>query len=576
MKNVKRLFSYVKHHREVFILGNVMLIMAVALRLLMPRIGKFIIDDIIGKSADGGIVPVDLLVRTLILYGVVGIGAAILDFFANYFLIVSSNKFTEAMRNEVYDHIHSLPVSYFDQVPAGTITSRITNDTETIRQSFYINVFSGLLTSIVTMIGIYIALFLARWEIGIGMLIVLPGVWWFKTVYQKHATKAEAEIREINGEVSGKLNEIAKNVQLTRSYGKQEAITDGFRELTKKQVHLSQKLTRFDWAMFNIPGVVFRLLMFMAVAWLAYGHFNLNLEVSAGFIYLIVEYVSSISNPINRILDVLSTIIRSTVSAERVFTVLDTKIEDNGKTNLETTEGKMEAKAIHFSYVEGQKVLKNVDFTAEPGESVAIVGPTGSGKSSLLNLLFRFYDPQEGEVLIDGENIKQFDRSSLRSHMGIVLQEPFLIEDTVYHNISLGNPDITREDAEAALIRVGGQAILDQDTKGLDQKIIERGKNLSAGQRQLISFARALAYNPKILILDEATASIDTETEQIIQRAMNVVKAGRTTIIIAHRLSTIRDSDRIYVLVDGVVAEEGRHEELVERKGHYWQMLKQS
>lgn len=575
MHTVLRLFSYVKKNWKLFALGNLLLFISVGLRLYLPRVGKYIIDDVITEHMGELNFPVQMLVNSLLIYAVVGALAAVINYFAGACLTKSANYFTESLRNEVYDHIHNMPVSYFDQVPAGTIVSRITNDTETIRTSFYMNVFGGTLMATVTIIGIYIALLGVSVPIALGMLIVLPGLALFKKAYQTRATDAQAEIREIHGEVNGQLNEISKNIQLTQSYGREEQVKQKFVNLTGRKLDAQKRFTKFDWMMFSIPECIFRFLMFAAVTWLAYGHLNVNLPVTAGFVYLVVEYMAAFFSPVNTILDVMATIIRSIVAAERVFVVLDTPTEANGEEILEDVLGKIEADHVSFSYIEGQEVLHDVSFEALPGQSVAIVGPTGSGKSSLLNLLFRFYDPQQGQVLIDGREITPYNRSSLRSHMGIVLQDPFLIEDSIYQNISLGNPAITREMATDALMKVGGKSILNQYAEGMDHEITERGKNLSTGQRQLISFARALAYNPKILILDEATASIDTETEQIIQEAMEVVKQGRTTIIIAHRLSTIRDCDQIYVLKDGHVVERGRHQELLSLGGEYKSMLHQ-
>ncbi len=573
MKTIKRLFSYIKYHWQVFVMGNILLIISVVLGLIMPRLGKYIIDEIIHKHVGAGLFPWQELMSVLALYALVGIAAAILDFVAKILLVKSSNQFTETMRNQVYDHIHKMPISYFDQVPAGTIVSRITNDTETIRQSFYVQVFSTLLVALAKIVGVYVAIFLLRWEVGIFLLLLIPGVYLFQKVYRKRATEMQAEIREINGKINGTLNENIKNVQLTQSYGREEKVMADFKALTAKQLEINERFYRFDWGMFNITFALSSLVMFMAVSWLLYGHLNLNMPVTVGFVYLIVNYVSQLFVPITAILDVLATIVKSIVSAERVFNVLDQPIEDDGKGIMDHVTGNMTASDIHFAYIEGQEVLKGIDFKADPGQMIAIVGPTGSGKSSLLNLLYRFYDPQEGRVLMDGTDIRDLERNGLRSHMGIVLQDPFLIEGTIYDNISLGNPAISKEMAIEALLKVGGKPLLDQHEKGIDEPISERGKNLSKGQRQLISFARALAYNPKVLILDEATASIDTETEQIIQKAMEVVQEGRTTIVIAHRLSTIRDADCIYVLVDGKIVEQGTHDELVARKGFYENLL---
>lgn len=574
MQTIKRLFSYIRYYWRIFIVANILLIISVVMNMLLPRIGQYIIDDILLPVESTGLLPWPLIQQALVIYVALGITASLLNYVASYLMVKSSNRFTQQLRDDVYGHIHRMPIQFFDTVPAGTIVSRITNDTETIRQNFYINVFSEALVAFARIVGIFIAIATIRWEIAVALLILAPGVYLFQRIYTKHASGYMAEMRELHGQINGRINEITKNVQMTQSYGREEAVMKNFEQLTEDQWVVSQKFTRFDWAMFNIPENVIRIMMISAVVWLAYNHIELNLPVSPGELYAIINYITGLFWPITMILDVLAQIVRSIVSANRVFEILDKPVDEDGEIVLENVEGAMSLQDVFFEYVDDQPVLKGVDFQAARGQTVAIVGPTGSGKSSMLNLLFRFYDPQEGTVLLDGVDIRKIKRKSLREQMGIVLQEPFLFEGSVYSNISLNNKDISREAAEEALRKVGGISFFENGRKGLDEEITERGKNLSNGQRQLISFARALAYEPKILILDEATASIDTETEQVIQKAMDVVKKGRTTIIIAHRLSTIRDADAIYVLKAGKVVEKGRHEELLDLNGEYASMVR--
>lgn len=573
MKTILRLLSYIKYYWRTFLVGNILLIISVALSMILPRIVSYIIDFLLIPIENTGIIPWEAIQKALLIYGVLAFTGAILNYLAQQLLIRSSNRFTQALRNEIYGHIHRMPIHFFDTVPAGTIVSRITNDTETIRINFYVNVFADLLVALAQILGLLIALASIRIELLLMALILLPGMALFSKIYSKHASPYLKDIREFHGQVNGQINEITKNIQMAQSYGQEEEVLDHFQDLTQKKWEVSDKFTRFDWKMFNIPANFTRLLMYLAIAWLVYGHLELAMPVSPGMLYLVVEYMTSLMNPINIILDVFAQITQAIVSASRVFAILDRPIEEDGDRVLDQVDGQIETQNIYFSYPGGPPVLKGIDFEAKAGQTVAILGPTGSGKSSLLNLLFRFYDPDSGQVLIDGIDLKTVKRQSLRQHMGIVLQEAFLFEGSIYSNISLNNPLISRSQAEDALKKVGGEGFFRDGHKGLDEEITERGKNLSAGQKQLISFARALAYNPKILILDEATASIDTETEQIIQRAMDIVKEGRTTIIIAHRLSTIRDADCIYVLKAGRIVEKGLHEELLNQKGPYYAMV---
>ena len=276
--------------------------------------------------------------------------------------------------------------------------------------------------------------------------------------------------------------------------------------------------------------------------------------------------------PIQNIIMQMSFVQQAIASGERVFELMDTKAEPEQLDNLSVAEGEVSFDHVNFGYTADKKVLKNINFRAQPGQTVALVGHTGSGKSSIMNLLFRFYDAKDGQIKIDGQNIQSYSRQSVRDEMGIVLQDPFLFNGTLLSNITLDDPRISREKAKAALIEVGGATLLRQMKHGLDEKVVEKGSTLSSGQRQLISFARALAFDPKILILDEATSSIDTETEQIIQKAMEVLKTGRTTFIIAHRLSTIQHADQILVLADGEIFEHGNHTTLLKTDGIYAEM----
>jgi ATP-binding cassette subfamily B protein len=299
-----------------------------------------------------------------------------------------------------------------------------------------------------------------------------------------------------------------------------------------------------------------------------------NAIISAGMLYAFVDYTTRLFNPITGIVNQFAQLERSLVAGTRVFQLLDETGEEVKDERMKRYEGNVEFQDVSFAYKADEYVLKNLNFVANKGETVALVGHTGSGKSSIMNLLFRFYDPSKGRILIDGIDITTLPRQTIRDHMGIVLQDPYLFSGTIESNVSLSDPRITRETVEAALEAVGGERVLKNLEKGLDEPVIEKGSTLSSGQRQLVSFARALAFDPAILILDEATSNIDTETEEIIQHAMDVLKKGRTTFIIAHRLSTIKNADRILVLDRGEIVESGSHDELIQLQGRYEQMYK--
>lgn len=323
---------------------------------------------------------------------------------------------------------------------------------------------------------------------------------------------------------------------------------------------------------FNLVNTL-RLIMFTVfIFYFGTRSFTATEVITAGTLYAFVDYLTKLFNPITNIVNQFSQLERSLIAGKRVFEVLDTKGEPVSEKSIPRYKGNVVFEDVSFAYKDNEYVLKNLSFEAHQGETIALVGHTGSGKSSIMNLLFRFYDPSKGKITIDGIDITSVPRQTMREHMGIVLQDPYLFTGTIASNVSLNNPRISHEKIVASLNAVGGERVLANLPNGYEEPVIEKGSTLSSGQRQLISFARALAFDPAILILDEATSNIDTETEEIIQHAMDVLKKGRTTFIIAHRLSTIKNADRILVLDRGKIVENGTHDELLALGGIYDKM----
>lgn len=325
----------------------------------------------------------------------------------------------------------------------------------------------------------------------------------------------------------------------------------------------------FTW---NLSGLLKNIVTFLVMLYIGTQFTNGVLSISIGTLYIVINYVSRLFDPITMIIRLLTILQQALAAGIRVFELMDTPVEKDSDKVLEVIHGNVEFKDITFAYKEGTDVLHNVNFSVSEGETVGLVGHTGSGKSSIINLLFRFYDPQKGQVIIDGQVIEDYNRESIRDRMGIVLQEPYLFSGTIATNIHMNNPEVTDEMVKDALIKVGAKPMIDKLSKGIHTEVVEKGQAFSSGERQLISFARTLANNPKILILDEATSHIDTETEEVIQHAMNVVKEGRTTFIVAHRLSTIKDANQIIVLSNGQIIEQGTHSDLLAQNGQYTQM----
>lgn len=508
------------------------------------------------------------LVKLYALFLVISIFA---EFGKTYWLQSSSNQVIRKLRTDVYAHIQRLPVYFFDNLPAGKVVSRVTNDTEAIKDLF-IAVLSNFSTGIINLIGVYIALFLLDIRLGLISLFIIPILVLWIILYRKIATKYNTIIRSRLSEINAIINESIQGMSIIRIFRRQKERREEFENLNDDYLKYQNKMLNLNaFTSHNLVNSL-RSLSFVMVLWyFGFGSLNGSTFVSLGVLYAFVDVLGRMFHPITGMVNQLANLDTSMVSAGRLFKLMDEPGEQVTDGSMPRYKGDVVFKDVSFAYKK-DFVLKDISFEARSGQTVALVGHTGSGKSSIINLLFRFYDPQKGSISIDGQEVKDIPKQWLRSHMGIVLQDPYLFTGTIASNVSLGDERISRERVDKALREVGADKLLSHLPQGFDEPVVEKGSTLSAGQRQLISFARALSFDPAILILDEATSNIDTETESIIQDALEVLKKGRTTFIIAHRLSTIRSADQILVLHHGEIVERGNHEELMSLGGRYFRM----
>ncbi|MBG9790058.1 ABC transporter ATP-binding protein [Brevibacillus laterosporus] len=482
-----------------------------------------------------------------------------------------AQRIIQRMRIDVFTHLQKLPISFFDKTPVGTMVSRITNDTEAVRE-LYVSVMASFVQNGVYVVGILLALFVLEPSLAWACIIFVPILLLLIKTYRHYSSKLFATIRSKLSELNGMLNEMIHNMSIVQAYRKEEEIQAEFAEINQAYFIGRKKENHYEALLLRPAVDLLEKIMLTLVIWY-FGATSLTGVISFGVLYAFVDYVTRFFEPINMVMERMAHLQQASVSAGRVFEIMDTKaIEESGKEQMERPKGEVVFDHVWFAYHDDQYILKDISFRAEPGQTIALVGHTGSGKSSLMNVLLKFYEYQKGSITIDGVDLQAIRSSSLRQHVGMVLQDPFLFTGDVSFNIRLYEDNINEEKVREAAKAVHADEFIAQLEKGYHEDVVERGATLSSGQRQLISFARALAADPAILVLDEATASIDSETESAIQDALKVLAQGRTTFIIAHRLSTIQEADVILVLSQGEIVEQGNHEALMDKQGIYYKM----
>lgn len=566
----RRMLKFARPFKKIFAWAIFFAILLSGMNVLLPKILQVFMDQYLTpKTATTKII---LFFGALYFIGV--LVKSIVWFFQGYLYSKASLNTYQSVRVRLFEKLHTLGMRYFDQTPAGSIVSRVTNDTDTLFEFWF--VFLMILTGVFAVISSFIAMALINVKITIACLFFLPFLLIIIWYYQKFSSKVYRNMREKLSQLNTKLNESISGMSIIQQFRQEHRLEEEFEQTNDE--YLQTRLSMIKTNSLLLAPII-NLLMALATALVLsmFGYQALEHPVEVGMIYAFISYVQAFFNPMTNMMDYLSIYQDGMVAGTRIFKVLDHEEfapKQNSDADAKVTEGKIEFRNVSFSYDGEHNVLNNISFVAKPGETVALVGHTGSGKSSIINVMMRFYEFYDGEILIDDRDIREYPLKELREKMGLVLQDAFMFYGDIAGNIRLLNPNITDQQIKEAAEFVQADKFIETLPGKYHAKVIERGASYSSGQRQLISFARTIVTNPKMLILDEATANIDTETESLIQEGLAKMRQGRTTIAIAHRLSTIRDANLILVLEKGHVVERGNHDSLIEQGGLYYDMYR--
>ena len=561
-----RVLALAKPYRNLFIGAAVLAVVLAPLATLRPYLVQVMVDDYIFKYDIAGMTRIAFLL----------IGALMTESILRYFFIYSTNWLGQSvirdLRVSVFKHITNLKLTYFDRTAIGTSTTRTINDIETINTVFSQGAIT-IVADLLTLFAVLTIMLITSWKLTLICLTTMPFLIIASYIFKEKVKAAFQKVRNQISKMNAFLQERVSGMRIVQIFNAERQEMEKFKVINRSYTQANLDSILYYAIFFPVVDIISAASLGLMVWWGARG--VIGAEVTLGALVAFPIYLTMLFRPIRMLADKFNQLQMGLVAADRVFDLLDRKdkIENKGTVIPEKLEGAISFKDVWFAYNARDYVLKNINFEVEPGKTLAIVGGTGSGKSTTINILNRFYETQKGEIKIDDRNIREYELQALRSRIAIVLQDVFLFSGSVFENITLRNEDITREQVMDAAKLIGAHEFIEKLPGGYDYEVMERGATLSMGQRQLISFVRALVYDPDILILDEATSSIDPETESVIQYAIEQLITKRTAIIIAHRLSTIRHADNIMVLDKGEVIEYGAHEELMQiEEGHYRQL----
>ena len=561
---LKRLMSYLKPYGLLTFLALSFLLATTVIKSVIPLVASHFIDQYLSNLNQ-------LAVTILLVYYGLYILQTLAQYVGNLLFARVSYSIVRDIRRDAFANMEKLGMSYFDKTPAGSIVSRLTNDTETIS-----DMFSGILSSFISAVFIFLTtlytMLVLDFRLTALVLLFLPLIFLLVNLYRKKSVKIIEKTRSLLSDINSKLAENIEGIRIIQAFNQEKRLQAEFDEINQEHLVYAYRSVALD-ALFLRPAMSLLKLLGYAVLMAYFGYRGLYLGITAGTMYAFIQYINRLFDPLIEVTQNFSTLQTSMVSAGRVFALIDERtyepLQKNGQ--AEVKEGNIRFEHVCFSYDGKHPILDDISFSVNKGETIAFVGHTGSGKSSIINVLMRFYEFQSGRVLLDDVDIRNYSQEELRKNIGLVLQDPFLYHGTIKSNIAMYQ-EINDDEIKGAATFVDADSFIQDLPQGYDSPVSERGSSFSTGQRQLLAFARTVASQPKILILDEATANIDSETESLVQASLAKMRQGRTTIAIAHRLSTIQDANCIYVLDKGRIIESGTHEELLDLGGTYHKM----
>lgn len=562
----RRLLGYMWRYKWISLLALVFIFATTLVTTALPLLARSYIDQFVSREA-----ATNGLYLLGIYYGLFLL-RVLLTFLGQYAFARVAYSIVRDLRQETFANMQQLGMAYFDQTAAGAIVSRLTNDTQSVADMFS-SIFSNFLSSILILVVTIATMLALNWRLTLLIVLFLPVMLGSIILYQRLSNRLLKQVRARLSDLNVKLSESIEGMRIIQAFSQEKRLIEEFEAINGEHLNFSNRYLNVN-SLFLRPAMSLLKILAYALILIYFGLTWQVAGVTAGVMYAFIQYVNQLFNPLIDVMQNYSVLQTSMVAAERVFELMDRRDfePEQAEEGPEIQAGNIDFQHVTFSYDGKREILKDISFSVKQGETIAFVGSTGSGKSSIINLFLRFYEFEKGKILIDGRDIRDYSQAELRRNIGLVLQDPFLYHGTIASNIRMYQESLSQAEVEEAARFVDAHDFISQLPQGYDNPVTERGSTFSSGQRQLLAFARTIATKPKILILDEATANIDSETEELIQHSLRKMRQGRTTIVIAHRLSTIQDANCIYVLDKGCIIESGSHEELLAQNGTYKKM----